>query len=173
MDQIRVELGDSNYPFSGGSGGSTTAASVSPAIRVTAGMARDELFERIAPALKTTADQLELGVGRVTVARAGAAARTISWRDACKLLGAQPVSVDGQWERGLSASGTTGVQFADVEVDIETGVTRVQQDRLRPGLRVDRRPQDGRDAVLRRDHQRARITPCSRSASSTATRRTW
>ncbi len=127
VDQIRVELGDSNHPFSGGSGGSTTAASVSPAIRITAGMARDQLFERIAPALKTTADQLELGVGRVTVARAGAAARTISWRDACKLLGAQPVSVDGQWERGLSASGTTGVQFADVEVDIETGVTRVRK----------------------------------------------
>ena len=65
VDQIRVELGDSNHPFSGGSGGSTTAASVSPAIRVTHGMARDQLFERIAPALKTTPDQLELGVGRI------------------------------------------------------------------------------------------------------------
>ena len=38
-----------------------------------------------------------------------------------------PVSVDGQWERGLSAGGTSGVQFADVEVDIETGVTRVKK----------------------------------------------
>ena len=53
--------------------------------------------------------------------------RSLAWRDACKLLGTQPVSVDGQWERGLSASGTTGVQFADVEVDIETGVTRVRK----------------------------------------------
>ncbi len=127
VDLIRVELGDSNHPFSGGSGGSTTAASVSPAIRVTAGMARDQLLERIAPALKATVDQLELGVGRITVASGASQPRTISWKDACKLLGTQPVSVDGQWERGLSASGTTGVQFADVEVDIETGVTRVKK----------------------------------------------
>ena len=124
VDQIRVELGDSNHPFSGGSGGSTTAASVSPAIRVTSGMARDQLFERIAPALKTTADQLEIGVGRVAVR---GTSTSLAWRDACKLLGTQPVSVDGQWERGLSASGTTGVQFADVEVDIETGITRVKK----------------------------------------------
>ena len=123
VDQIRVELGDSNHPFSGGSGGSTTAASVSPAIRVSAGMARDQLFERIAPALKTTPDQLELSVGRISVING----RSLTWRDACKLLGTQPVAVDGQWERGLSASGTTGVQFAEVEVDIETGVTRVRK----------------------------------------------
>ena len=51
----------------------------------------------------------------------------MAWRDACKLLGPTPVSVDGQWERGLSAGGTSGVQFADVEVDIETGITRVKK----------------------------------------------
>ena len=33
--------------------------------------------------------------------------------------------MDGEWEAGLSASGTSGVQFAEVEVDIETGVTKV------------------------------------------------
>jgi hypothetical protein len=38
-------------------------------------------------------------------------------------LGTEPVSVDGEWEAGLSASGTSGVQFAEVEVDIETGIT--------------------------------------------------
>jgi xanthine dehydrogenase YagR molybdenum-binding subunit len=138
VEQVRVELGDSNHPFSGGSGGSTTAASVSPAIRVTAGMARDQLFERIAPALKVTPAQLELGVGRINVRSTAATgrpvdpasstpSRTLAWRDACKLLGTQPVAVDGQWERGLSASGTTGVQFAEVEVDIETGITRVKK----------------------------------------------
>jgi xanthine dehydrogenase YagR molybdenum-binding subunit len=39
----------------------------------------------------------------------------------------EPIAVDGQWERGLSASGTSGVQFAEVEVDIETGVTKVSR----------------------------------------------
>ena len=36
---IKTEIGDSLYPFSGGSGGSTTSASVMPAIRVTTGKA--------------------------------------------------------------------------------------------------------------------------------------
>jgi xanthine dehydrogenase YagR molybdenum-binding subunit len=49
----------------------------------------------------------------------------LDWKAACRLLGTEPVSVDGEWEAGLSASGTSGVQFAEVEVDIETGVTRV------------------------------------------------
>jgi xanthine dehydrogenase YagR molybdenum-binding subunit len=131
--QVTIELGDSNFPFAPGSGGSTTAAAVSPAMRVTAGKARDALFERIAPALKTTADQLEMGVGRVNVklstgsGQAAATPRSLTWREACKLLGTTPVSVDGQWERGLSASGTSGVQFAEVEVDVETGITRVKK----------------------------------------------
>jgi xanthine dehydrogenase YagR molybdenum-binding subunit len=124
VDQVRVELGDTNLPFSGGSGGSTTAASVTPAMRVTAGLARDALLARIARALGTAPEQLELGVGRVVVRGAG---KSLNWREACKLLGTEPVAVDGQWEAGLSTSGTSGVQFADVEVDIETGVTRVRK----------------------------------------------
>ena len=49
----------------------------------------------------------------------------LDWKAACRLLGTEPVAVDGEWEAGLSASGTSGVQFAEVEVDIETGVTKV------------------------------------------------
>jgi xanthine dehydrogenase YagR molybdenum-binding subunit len=122
VPQITIELGDSNHPFAPGSGGSTTAAAVMPAMRVTAGKARDALFERIAPQLGVAADQIQIGVGTVI-----AGGRTIAWRDACKMLGTVPVSVDGMWERGLSAGGTSGVQFAEVEVDIETGITRVKK----------------------------------------------
>jgi xanthine dehydrogenase YagR molybdenum-binding subunit len=121
MDLVKVELGDSNYPFSGGSGGSTTAASVSPAIRVTVGKARDALFARVAPQLGATPEALSVQGGRI-VAQAG---KSVAWKDACKMLGTQPISIDGEWERGLSASGTSGVQMSEVEVDIETGITRV------------------------------------------------
>jgi xanthine dehydrogenase YagR molybdenum-binding subunit len=124
IDQVRVELGDSQQPFSGGSGGSTTAPSVAPAVRVASGLARDALFARVAPALNVPADQLEMGTGRVLVRGAD---RSVAWRDACKMLRSTPVAVDGQWEPGLSASGTSGVQFAEVEVDVETGVTRVRR----------------------------------------------
>jgi xanthine dehydrogenase YagR molybdenum-binding subunit len=51
----------------------------------------------------------------------------MGWKEACKLLGTAPISVDGQWEKGLSSVGTSGVQFADVEVDVETGVTHVRK----------------------------------------------
>jgi xanthine dehydrogenase YagR molybdenum-binding subunit len=121
MELVTAQIGDSNYPFSGGSGGSTTAASVSPAIRITTGKARDALFARIAPQLGAAPEALSVENGRV-VAKGG---KTVSWRDACKMLGTEPVAVDGEWEAGLSASGTTGVQAADVEVDIETGVCKV------------------------------------------------
>ena len=122
VPQVTIELGDSNHPFAPGSGGSTTAAAVMPAMRVTAGKARDALFERIAPQLGVAASQLQVGVGTIV-----AGDKTIPWRDACKMLGTVPVSVDGQWERGLSAGGTSGVQFAEVEVDIETGITKVKK----------------------------------------------
>jgi xanthine dehydrogenase YagR molybdenum-binding subunit len=122
VSQVTIELGDSNHPFAPGSGGSTTAAAVMPAMRVTAGKARDALFERIAPQLGVSPDQIQVGVGSIS-----AGGKTLSWRDACRMLGTVPVSVDGQWERGLSAGGTSGVQFAEVEVDIETGITKVKK----------------------------------------------
>jgi xanthine dehydrogenase YagR molybdenum-binding subunit len=131
MDLVTAQIGDSNYPFSGGSGGSTTAASVSPAIRVTTGKARDALFARIAPQLGAAPEALSVENGRV-IAKGGPSTslgtgKTVSWRDACKMLGTEPIAVDGEWEAGLSASGTSGVQAAEVEVDIETGVCKVSR----------------------------------------------
>jgi len=123
VEAIRAEIGDSVYPFSGGSGGSTTAAAVTPAIRVTTGKAFDALAARVAPALGVEPAALVASGGRVHVK--GDSSKGMSWRDACRRLGTEPVAVDGEWEAGLSASGTSGVQFAEVEVDIETGVTRV------------------------------------------------
>jgi xanthine dehydrogenase YagR molybdenum-binding subunit len=123
MNVVKAEIGDSNYPFSGGSGGSTTAPSVSPAIRVTAGKALDALKARIAPGLGVDPAVLVSANGRIQ--SKDNPSKGLTWKEACKKLGTEPVSVDGEWEAGLSASGTSGVQFAEVEVDAETGVTRV------------------------------------------------
>ena len=125
LTAVTAEIGDSNYPFSGGSGGSTTAPAVSPAIRVTAGRALDELKAKVAPELGVEPAVLVAAQGRVHVR--DDRSKGLAWKDACKLLGMQPIAVDGEWERGLSASGTSGVQFAEVEVDVETGVTRVSR----------------------------------------------
>ncbi len=125
LTAVTAEIGDSNYPFSGGSGGSTTAPAVSPAIRVTAGRALDALKAKVAPELGVEPAVLVAAQGRVHVR--DDRSKGLAWKDACKLLGMQPIAVDGEWERGLSASGTSGVQFAEVEVDVETGVTRVSR----------------------------------------------
>ena len=122
VPQITIELGDSNHPFAPGSGGSTTAAAVMPAMRVTAGKARDALFERIAP---------QLGVDGGTDPdrrRHGDRGRQDD-RVARRLQDARhrPGVRRREWERGLSAGGTSGVQFAEVEVDIETGITKVKK----------------------------------------------
>jgi len=125
VEDITVGIGESDYPFSGSSGGSTTIPSVCPAVRVTAGLALDALFARIAPQLGVAADQLEARVDQIGVI--GDPGRSWSWREACRMLGTEPVSVDGQWQPGLSSRGVNGAQFAAVTVDIETGNVSVDK----------------------------------------------
>jgi xanthine dehydrogenase YagR molybdenum-binding subunit len=125
LESVQAAIGDTNYPFAPGSGGSITVGSVSPAVRVAAEAARNALFAKVAPSLGVEPAVLEAKGGRISVK--GEPAKGLAWRDACKLLGTEPISVQGNWEKGLSDVGTSGVQFADVEVDIETGITRVKK----------------------------------------------
>jgi xanthine dehydrogenase YagR molybdenum-binding subunit len=104
-EQIVVRVGDTRYPASGGSGGSTTTASVSPAI-----------FDVCTKALAEL--QQQTGIPD---------AKGDNWVAACKKLGVNPLHVNGQWQEGLSSSGAGGVQFAEVEVDTETGFTKVKK----------------------------------------------
>jgi xanthine dehydrogenase YagR molybdenum-binding subunit len=78
-------------------------------------------------AVRTSVERLALEPNRISVRRGPGSAVTdvLSWRDACRRIVAQPVVAEGGWESGLSGRGTSGVQFAEVEVDIETGITRV------------------------------------------------
>ena len=125
LNAVTAAIGDTSYPFAPGSGGSITVGSVSPTVRVSAENALKELFARVAPRLQTTPDALEAKNGRIQVK--AAPSNGLSWRDACKLLGTTPIQAAGEWTQGLSGVGTSGVQFADVEVDIETGITRVKK----------------------------------------------
>ncbi len=118
------EIGDTEYPVCGASGGSTTAASISPAIRIATGIARDQLFAKVAPQLGTTADNLVAENGRINVK---GTTKGMTWKEACRLLGTETISADGQWEDGLSSTGTSGVQFTEVDVDIETGIVKVKR----------------------------------------------
>jgi len=104
-EQIQVRIGDTNFPSAGGSGGSTTCPSVAPATYDAATKALAEL-------------QKQTGIDD---------ARGDNWKAACKKLGVNPLTVSGQWQEGLSSSGAGGVQFAEVEVDTETGFVKVKK----------------------------------------------
>jgi len=120
--QIHAEIGDTSYGVSGGSGGSTTAAGISPAIRIATIKALDQLKEKVAPALGATPDMLVAQGGRIFVR--DTPAKGLSWTDACKHLGAQAIAAEGDWQPGLSSVTTSGVQFAEVTVDVETGIVK-------------------------------------------------
>jgi xanthine dehydrogenase YagR molybdenum-binding subunit len=125
VSAVRPEIGDTNYPFSGASGGSTTAAGLTPAVRWTAGKALDALNGKVGPALGVDPDTLMAVNGRIFVK--GNPSKGMAWKDACKLIGTEPISVDGEWGEGLSSTGTSGVQFTEVDVDIETGIVKVKR----------------------------------------------
>ncbi len=122
---IRPEIGDTMYPISGGSGGSTTAAGVSPAVRIATVNALDALKEKVGQSLGVEAASLVAAGGRIHVKENPS--KGMSWAEACKLLSTQPISVDGSWQPGLSSVTTSGVQFAEVAVDIETGIVKVKR----------------------------------------------
>jgi xanthine dehydrogenase YagR molybdenum-binding subunit len=123
--QIHPEIGDTSYGVSGGSGGSTTTAGISPAIRIATMKALDQLKEKVAPALGVAPETLVAQGGRIFVK--DTPTKGLSWADACKHLGAQSITGEGDWQPGLSSVTTSGVQFAEVSVDIETGIVKVKR----------------------------------------------
>ena len=130
MENVKLLYGNNRYPQSGGSGGSTTSGGVTASTRRGAVNARNALFAKIAPALKAQPAELEAVEGQVRVK--GDAGRSLSWKEACAKIGAVPLTVRGQNPNkdeppDLTNSGVGGVQMADVSVDIETGIVRVNK----------------------------------------------
>jgi xanthine dehydrogenase YagR molybdenum-binding subunit len=121
--QVTPEIGDTQYGVSGGSGGSTTAASTSPGMRISALKALEALKEKIAPELGTTAEALVAEGGRIYVK--DNKSKGMSWADACKRIGPQSITADADWQPGMTSATTSGVQFAEVKVDVKTGIVRV------------------------------------------------
>ncbi|MDQ1472406.1 MAG: xanthine dehydrogenase YagR molybdenum-binding subunit [Bryobacterales bacterium] len=121
--QVRPEIGDTAFGVSALSGGSTTAASISPGIRVAAVKALDALKEKVAPALGVDAASLVAAGGRIQVENDPS--KGMTWADACKHIGPQAITAEGDWRAGMSSTTTSGAQFAEVTVDIETGIVKV------------------------------------------------
>src|SRR5947207_2889270 len=65
LKAVKVEIGKSDYPASGGSGGSTTVGGVSASSRLAATAALNALLEVVAPKLGAATDNLEAVAGEI------------------------------------------------------------------------------------------------------------
>ena len=85
--------------------------------------ARDAFFKKIAPAVKAAPEDLSLKDGQLWVS----GEPVMGWKDACRKLGMASISETGSFQDGLSSVGVGGCQFAEVAVDVETGVVKVKK----------------------------------------------
>ncbi len=120
---VTSKIGHSSYPPGQASGGSTTTPSMCPPAYNAALEARGEFFKRVAGAYGAEAADLSLKGGKLLVK--GEAKAT--WKDACRKLGQMPITVTGSSSPELSATGVGGVQFVELDVDVETGVVYLKK----------------------------------------------
>jgi xanthine dehydrogenase YagR molybdenum-binding subunit len=142
IEAIRAHIGNSSFGNAVASGGSTTTASLAPAVLDAVEKAHKGLIERVASVFgipnspqssPSNGEGAEPRLASYTGQTAEAPVRTaswisptqIGWKQACAALGSTPVVAHGEWLPGLSDSGVHGAQFAHVEVDAETGKVRV------------------------------------------------
>jgi CO/xanthine dehydrogenase Mo-binding subunit len=125
LADVRTVLGDTERtPYAGNSWGSITTASVGPAVRVAALQARARLMEAAAELLEVEVARLS---ARESVVRVAGDERTMTFAQIGRKLG--DVMIMGQGSRGANPKDTAiaafAAQFAEVEVDVETGHVRV------------------------------------------------
>ena len=128
LARVSVKIGDTRMPYGPGSGGSTTTPSTAPTIRAAAWQAKKKVASLLASAWKVPESAVEISDGTFTVR--GDPAKRVSWKDACARLPEEGVSATASraenhadaWKRF-----TAGAQFAEVEVDVETGLVRVKK----------------------------------------------
>ena len=128
---ITVMIGESQYGFSTGSGGSTTCPAQAPATLLAAQAARDDLFKKVAAKVGADPKDLTVEPGKVVDAKNK---KEWAWKEFCARLGMDEAKGKGEWSLAISneagneniSSGQVGgVQTAEVLVDSETGVVRV------------------------------------------------
>ncbi len=125
---IRVTIGDSDLGFGPASGGSQTTAGITPAVRDAAYRARMRMFDIAAPLLGVSAEQLRADEGRIFAKEDKN--KSLTWKQvASKMPGDKFTIVGERFKDHIQTKPRTiaGVQVAEVEVDTETGVVRVER----------------------------------------------
>jgi xanthine dehydrogenase YagR molybdenum-binding subunit len=137
-EQITVRIGDTEFPGGGPSYGSRTTASVTPPARTAAWHVLQQLLGEAAPVLHAAVGDLVARDGRILVR--DEASRSLSFAEVAARLRTDRISAVaarsddyGGFRRrigedaALAQQDLGGVQFAQVAVDTQTGIVRVER----------------------------------------------
>jgi xanthine dehydrogenase YagR molybdenum-binding subunit len=125
LHEVTALIGDTNYPYGTGSGGSQTAASVAPPVKMAAVDTKEKLFAALAGPMGVKPEDLQIGDHKI-VSKSDPT-KSLTWKQACARLPMAGISGHGEWNRDLAQGGVAGCQFAKVTVDTETGKIRVDK----------------------------------------------
>jgi len=133
LTSVKVSIGDTRLPVGPGSGGSVTTGSITPPARDAAYQARLSLCKEVAPLVG--AKDLAPGPGGKLMGTASGKPIELSLKQAAAKLRKEQVSgtasrkpdYDAAATNGRAWGQTGGVQFAEVTVDMLTGIIRVER----------------------------------------------
>jgi xanthine dehydrogenase YagR molybdenum-binding subunit len=122
---LKMNVGDSRWPEGPASGGSNTTNSVAPVVRLAAHDARLKLFALAAPLLGARAEELDAADGKIFVA--AEPARSVAFKQAAAKMPGEVIAALAERKKQFETfrRDIAGTQFAEVEVDVETGEIRV------------------------------------------------
>jgi xanthine dehydrogenase YagR molybdenum-binding subunit len=122
---IKMSVGDSRWPEGPASGGSNTTNSVAPVVRLAAHDARLRLFALAATLLQAKPEELDAADGTIFVA--AQPSRTVSFQKAAASMPGEQITALAERKKQFATyrRDIAGTQFAEVEVDVETGEVRV------------------------------------------------
>ncbi len=125
---VDVSLGDTNLGLPGPySGGSSVTPCVTPALRSAAYKAKQRLFKQVAAKWNVSAEDLDCK-NSVVFCKSDAD-KKVNWAEACAMLSGDGVVTLGEYVESPKFPGSGGsvfgAQFAEVEVDTETGKVKV------------------------------------------------
>ncbi len=125
--QVTMRIGDTAHPIGPSSGGSKTLVGIASVAREAAAAIKAQFLAEAAPVLGAAADQLEL-VGGVVKKRGEGTGRPFA--AVAARMKREQLTAHAQRKGdygGNPKSGYGGVQFAEVRVDVETGVVHVDR----------------------------------------------
>ena len=122
---VTMRVGDTQFPEGPASGGSVTINSVAPVVRLAANEARTKLFALAAPLLGATPGDLDAAHGKIFVANDPH--KAVTFKQATAKMPGETIDCTAKRKKQYETfrGDLAGTQFAEVEVDTETGEVRV------------------------------------------------